>query len=300
MPADERGASQFDSQRGRLRSMALRILGSANDAEDAVQETWLKLTHVDTSTLQSLPAWLTTTLARVCIDMLRARRSSEAAALAATDPDMEAGMTLEHETELADSVGSALSIVLGALSPEERVAFVLHDIFDMPFEAVGRILERRPEAARKLASRARRRLRGAKETMDEAAAGPLLVEAFLAASRKGDVTQLIALLAPDVVLRADSLAVRAAKARAAQGAPELAPEIRGARAVAKSFAGRAGSAVAARIDGAAGAVWRLEGVVRSAFLFGVSGGRIVSIELVMEPEHLRTLTIVVQDGHLSS
>src|SRR6266498_2035175 len=253
-------AERFEAHRTHLQSVAQRMLGSMSEADDAVQEAWLRLSRSDTSDVDNLRGWLTTVVARVCLDMLRSRKSRREESLDTrlSEPivRLEAGINPEHEALMADSVGLALLVVLESLTPAERVAFVLHDMFDLPFDEIAPIVGRSPTAARKLASRARRRVRGA-----ESAPGAHhtrrceIVGAFLAASRSGNFNALLAVLDPDVVLRADSTAVKVAAAREAVGAPKLAPEVRGARTVAESFAGRAAAAQPALINGAPGLVW---------------------------------------------
>lgn len=286
-------AKRFDDNRGRLRAVAYRILGSASEAEDAIQETWLKLSRSGSpEEVQNLGGWLTTVLARVCLDMLRMRRSRREEPLAAA-ADAPAGGSPEDELALADSVGPALLIVLDTLAPGERVAFVLHDMFNLPFEDIARILDRTPMAVRQLASRARRRVQGSDAPAADISVHRELVSAFLAASRDGDFERLVAVLSPEVVLRADELAVRTAAARQGRGAPELVPEIHGASRVANTFKGRARAAVPALIDGRPGAVWAVGGRVQSAFVFTIEDARIASIDIVMDPTHLAELDVTI-------
>src|SRR5579862_3049212 len=286
-------ATRFDERRAHLRAVASRMLGSASEAEDAVQEAWLRLSRADTSEVQNLGGWLTTVLARVCLDMLRMRRSRPEEPLAPTT-DAPDGGHLEDDVALADATGSALLVVLEMLAPAERVAFVLHDMFDLSFEEIAPIVERTPAAARQLASRARRRVRGAEAPAADAARRRELVNAFLAASRDGDLGRLLAVLSPEVVLRADDVAVRIAAARQTQGAPGIAAEVRGASQVARVFQGRAAAALPALIDGEAGAVWAMGGKVLAAFVFKFDGGRITGIDLIMEPERLAALDVKIE------
>lgn len=285
-------AKRFDESRTRLRAVAYRMLGSRSEADDAVQETWLKLSRADTREVANLGGWLTTVVARVCLDMLRKRkaRGEEPLAMALDAP---ADSDPETDTALADAVGPALLVVLETLAPAERVAFVLHDMFDLSFEEIAPIVGRAPAAARQLASRARRRVRGAAAHEAGAAQPREVVDAFLAASRDGDFERLLAVLSPEVVLRADDLAVRIAAARQAHGAPRLAPEVRGAAQVAEVFKGRARGALPALIDGALGAVWTTGGQVRAVFVFTTERGVISGIDLVMEPEHLRRFEVKI-------
>src|SRR5687768_220463 len=219
-------AERFESHRTHLRAVAHRVLGSLTEAEDAVQESWLRLSRSDTSDVENLRGWLTTVVARVCLDMLRSRRSRREESLDARRPwsimGRESGIDPEQEAILADSVGLAMLVVLETLAPAERLAFVLHDTFGVPFEEIAPIVGRSPLAARQLASRARRKVRGESTVPDaDPARQREVVDAFLAASREGDLGALLAVLDPDVVLRADP---------GAAGAPR---EVRGARAVAE-------------------------------------------------------------------
>jgi len=284
-------AERFETQRARLCAVAYRMLGSQPEAEDAVQEAWVRLSRSDTGEVDNLAGWLTTVTARVCLDMLRSRASRREDPLG--DGVLEArvgtgaGAGPEDEAVLADSVGLALLVVLDTLSPAERLAFVLHDLFAVPFEEIAAIVGRSPAAARQLASRGRRRVRGA-------SAGPELdptrqrevVGAFLAASREGDFASLVELLDPDVVLRADGAAVRAGAER----------EVRGAHSVAATFSGRARAARLALVDGVVGAVWARGGRPRVVFGFTVAGGKVVAIDLVADPERLSRLHIAALAG----
>jgi RNA polymerase sigma-70 factor (ECF subfamily) len=274
-------AERFEEDRTQLRAVAYRMLGSVSEADDAVQEAWLRLGRSDTRDVENLTGWLRTVVARICLDMLRSRtsRREEPWDSAPTEPaassDVEADP--EHQAVLADAVGPALLVVLETLSPAERLAFVLHDMFGVPFDEIAPIVERSPEAARKLASRARRRVRGAGPTGDpDHATQRRVVEAFLAASRDGDFEALLAVLAPDVVLRAGAAAV-------AMGA---AAEVRGAAAVAQAFRGRARAARPALVGGGPGLVWAHGGLPQVAFRFRFSQDRIVRIDLVADPERL--------------
>jgi RNA polymerase sigma factor (sigma-70 family) len=279
-------AQRFEEHRARLAGVAYRMLGSASEADDAVQEAWLRLSRSDTDSIDNLGAWLTTVLSRVCLNVLQARRSrpevpldSDAAEPAASHA---AGLDPEHEALLADSIGLALQIVLDTLSPAERVAFVLHDMFGVPFEEIAPIVGRSAPAARQLASRARRRVR--REDASPETTGlrqAKLVDAFLAAARGGQFDRLLALLDPDVVLRADQAAVQMGAAQ----------EIRGAAEVAE-FCRRARGATPALLDGAAAAVWMPEGQLRVVYGFTTSGDKITAIELIADPERLGDLDLV--------
>ena len=281
-------AERFEANRTHLRAVAYRMLGSVSEADDAVQEAWLRLSRSGTSGVANLGGWLTTVVARVCLDMLRSRKSRREEPLGAHEPEptvsREDGVDPEHEVVLADSVGLALLVVLETLAPAERVAFVLHDMFDLPFDEIAPIVGRSPTAARQLTSRARRRLRGAARVPDaDLTRQREVVDAFLAASRGGDFDALLAVLDPDVVLRGDRAAVQT-------GAPE---EVRGARAVAGTFSGRARFAQPALVNGAAGLVWAPAGKPRVVFGFTIARGKIVEIDLVADPERLRRLDLVI-------
>ena len=285
-------AERFEENRPRLRAVAYRMLGSLSEADDAVQEAWVRLSRSDTSGVENLGGWLTTVVGRVCLDMLRSRRSRREEPLdqhsggRVPGPivDREGAIDPEHEALLADSVGLALLVVLETLTPAERLAFVLHDMFAVPFAEISPIVGRSPNATKMLASRARRRVRGAAEVPDSDPAHQReVVDAFLAASRGGDFGALLAVLDPDVVLRADGAAVRAGASR----------EVRGARAVADTFFGRARFARPALVNGAIGAVWAPGGRPRVAFCFTVVGGKIVEIEVVADPARLSGLDLAV-------
>jgi len=283
---------QFNETRDHLRAVAHRMLGSASEADDALQEAWLKLSRADSREVNNVGGWLTTVVARVCLDMLRSRRSRREGALTLVG-DAPGSSNPETEVGLADAIGPALLVVLDMLEPQERVAFVLHDMFDLSFEEIAPIVERTPAAARQLASRARRRVRGAAAPAPGAGAQGELVRAFLAASRDGDFQRLVAVLSPGVVLRADDLAVRMSAANQRHRAPRLAPEVRGAALVADAFNGRTHGVSTAVIDGAPGAAWAMAGQVRAAWVFAIAGGQITAIEVIMEPGPLAELDVQV-------
>jgi RNA polymerase sigma factor (sigma-70 family) len=286
-------ADRFEANRPHLRAVAYRMLGSLSEADDAVQESWLRLSRSDTGDVENLRAWLTTVVARISLDMLRSRRSQREEPFGPHVPEpivsREDEVDPEHEALLADSVGLALLVVLETLSPAERLAFVLHDMFAVPFDEIAPIVGRSPTAARQLASRARRRVRGATPVPDvDLARQRQVVTAFLAAARGGDFDALVALLDPDVVLRVDRGAVRAGASR----------EVRGARAVAeqvRSFARFASSARPALVNGAAGFVVAPRGRPLAVAGFTVAGGRIVEIDLLADPVRLRELSLTVFD-----
>ncbi len=276
-------AERFEENRTHLRAVAYRMLGSRSEADDAVQEAWIRLSRSDTTGVENLRGWLTTVVARVCLDMLRSRKSQREERLGAHVPEPIVSGDPEQEALLADSVGLALLVVLESLAPPERVAFVLHDMFDLSFDEIAPIVGRSPPAARQLASRARRRVQGATAGDADRTRQRALVDAFLAASRGGDFAALLAVLDPDVVLRADPAAVRLGAAA----------EVRGAKAVAETFKGRARAAQPALIHGAAGLVWMAGGQPRVVFEFTTAGPKIVAIDLIADPEHLRRLDLAV-------
>ena len=279
-------AQRFEEHRTRLRAVAYRMLGSASEAEDAVQESWLHLSRTDTDGIENLGGWLTTVVARVCLDMLRSRRSRREEPLTVDQSELTLAVDPEAEAVLADSVGLALLVVLDTLTPAERLAFVLHDLFGVPFDEIAPIVGRTSTAARQLASRARRRVQQAGPYPDsDPARQREIVDAFLSASRGGDFEALLAVLDPDVAVRADGTAVQTGADR----------EIRGASAVARSFAGRARHAVPALVDGSAGAVWAPGGQPRVVFGFTIRHGKIVEIEILADPEYLREVELTL-DG----
>jgi RNA polymerase sigma-70 factor (ECF subfamily) len=299
-------AERFEAQRGHLRAVAWRMLGSGAEADDAVQEAWLRLNRADTSEIDNLGGWLTTVVSRVCLDMLRSRASRREDALdeLPVAPVVSDASVADPEQQalLADSVGAALLVVLDTLAPAERLAFVLHDMFGVPFEEIAVILDRTPASARQLASRARRRVQGRDaETTPSSreGTGRRIVDAFLAASREGDFAGLLAVLAPDVVLRADPIAVLGATANAAKGAPKLAEELHGAAAVADVFAGRAQAARAALIDGLPGATWAPGGTPRVLFKFTVENDTITAVEIVADPERVAEHDVELLDSRSS-
>jgi RNA polymerase sigma factor (sigma-70 family) len=281
-------AEQFEAERPHLRAVAYRMLGSLTEADDAVQESWLHLSRSDTSGVKNLGGWLTTVVARICLDMLRSRSSRREESLEASVPEpitsRESGIDPEQEALLADSVGLALLVVLDTLTPAERLAFVLHDLFAVPFDEIAPIVGRSEAAARQLASRARRRVRGgATEPDADLTRSREVVDAFLAASRGGDFDALLAVLDPDVVFRADRTAVPAGASR----------EVHGASAVARLFSGRAQGAHSALVNGTVGVVVARRGRLFLVLNLTVTRGRIVEIDVVADPTRLRQLRLSV-------
>jgi RNA polymerase sigma factor (sigma-70 family) len=287
----DRLSHQFETNRPRLRALAYRMLGSYEEAEDAVQETWLRVDPGGPAQVENLGGWLTTVTARICLDKLRARRSRPEDP-ASIQPDGERSHAddapgPEQEALMAESVGSAMLVVLDRLGPAERVAFVLHDVFAVPFDEIGEIIGRTPDAARQLASRARRRVQGTAATGDVDPVGRgEIVDAFLAAARHGDFEGLLALLDPDVVLRPDAAAVRMG----------VSDEMRGAGAVAQFLHGGARATRRAFVGGVPGLAWVPGGHVRGAILFEVIAGRIVEVDLIGIGEHLDELDVVLIDN----
>lgn len=286
MNTDEVWAALFEEHRALLRSIAHRMLGSASEAEDAVQETWLRLSRSDARSIDNLAGWLTTVVGRVCLDMLRSRasRREDPVGEDLPEPSQDAARTdPEQQVVLADSVGTALLVVLDTLTPAERLAFVLHDLFALPFDQIAPILERTPAAARQLASRARRRLRGADaDGAPDPARRYRVVEAFLAAARGGDFEGLLAVLAPDVVISADEFAVIRGVPTATSGAEAVAGQ-----AIAFSRLAQASRVVS--VDGLPGFVSLREGQPYAALAFTVEGDRVVGIRVHAEPELLASL-----------
>jgi RNA polymerase sigma-70 factor, ECF subfamily len=278
-------AERFEAHRQRLEEVARRLLGSVSDAGDAVQEAWLRFSRSEPQAVENLGGWLTTVVARICLDMLRARRSrpEESGPDVASLVERNApAVDPEQDARTADAVGMALMVVLDRLAPAERVAFVLHDLFDVPFEDIARILDRSPVAARQLASRARRRVQGAGGNEDlEGSSDRRVVEAFLAASRQGDMAQLLAILDPEVVLRADTTAMKLGAAA----------EVRGADAVAAFFKGRAQAASPVLIDGSVGIRVAPGGRLLLVLRPTIVDGRIVDLEAVADRGTLARLAL---------
>jgi RNA polymerase sigma factor (sigma-70 family) len=288
MREDDCLAERFEEHRGRMRAVAYRILGSAGDADDALQEAWIRFSRSDTSGVDDLGSWLTTVVSRVCLNMLQARTSRPGPSAAPDLPEPPANAPEsdpEHEALLADSVGLALLVVLDTLTPAERVAFVLHDVFAIPFDQIAPIVDRSPPATRQLARRARARVQQPDETgQADRIRQAALVDAFLAAARNGDFDALLAVLDPDVVLRADEHVVRLGAARETRGAERVA-----------AFSRRARGARRALLDGAAAAVWMRGDQPRVVYGFTTSGNRITAIDLIADPARLRQVDLVIVD-----
>ena len=281
---------RFEESRPRLRAVAYRMLGSVDDAEDAVQDAWLRLNR-NPGEIDNVDAWLTTVVARICLNMLRARRvrGEEELVERLPDPiiDPPGEFDPEHRVLLADSVGLALFVVLDTLPPDERLAFVLHDVFAVPFDEIASIVDRSPEAARKLASRARRRIQQARPQPDgDIAAQREIVDAFFAAGRAGDFERLIAVLDPKVVLRGD---FGGGAVRVISGATAVAKQ-------AKLYAGPEREVRAATVNGGAGAVIFVQNRPVSVMAFVVSGGRVTAIDTIADPARIARLDLSALTG----
>jgi RNA polymerase sigma-70 factor (ECF subfamily) len=279
-------AERFEAHRARLRGVALRILGSADEAEDAVQEAWLRLHRTGPGEVDNLGGWLTTVVARVCLDQLRSRKARREEPHGDELPDTpvdDATLDPEREALLADAIGPALLLVLDNLAPAERLAFVLHDLFAVPFDQIGQILGRSSSATKMLASRARRRVQGDGSADADPVRQREVVRAFFAASREGDFEGLLTLLHPDAVVRADATAV-------AGGADA---ELVGAAAVAGSFVGRAHGVQVALLDGVPGAAWLFKGAPNGVLGFTVVDGLVTEIEIIMDAERVGAFDVEV-------
>ncbi|NEB06163.1 sigma-70 family RNA polymerase sigma factor [Streptomyces sp. SID13726] len=283
-------ALRFEAERGRLRALAHRMLGSPDEAEDAVQEAWLRLDRTGDDGIDNLPGWLTTVVSRICLDQLRSRATRREDPYGQEPPEQAASDAPEDQAVLADSVGTALLVVLDRLGPAERVAFVLHDLFGVPFDHIALVLDRSRPAAKKLASRARLKVRGTPAVPGaELDRHRRLVEAFLAAARGGDLVGLLEVLAPDVVRRADPAALP----------PGVPVELRGARAVAEGTTAlreRSRSAAVALVDGDVGLVVAPHGRLLFAITVTVEDGRITAYDVVAEPGRLRPVELGVLDA----
>ena len=296
---DEQGwlIERFEENRPRLRGVAYRMLGSLSEAEDAVQEAWLRLNRTDAGTVENLGGWLTAVVSRVCLDMLRTRKSrrEEPIGAQATEPIVVRGEGNDPEGEavLADSVGVALLVVLDTLTPAERLAFVLHDLFALPFDEIGSIVGRSPDAARQLASRARRRVRGAPASSDAGRARQReVVEAFLRAARAGDLQGLLAVLDPDAAIRIDA----AARIDAPAAEAGTAREVRGASTWAKQFIALSRGlrfVQPALINGSVGLILAAGGKLSRALTFTFSNAKVTQVEVIADPARLRDLDIAV-------
>jgi RNA polymerase sigma-70 factor, ECF subfamily len=290
---DELLAKRFEENRGHLRAVAYRMLGSVSEADDAVQEAWLRLSRSDSSEIENLRGWLTTVVARVCLNTLRSRRARREEAFGPHVPEpvvsREDGVDPEHEALLANSVGLALLVVLETLTPAERLAFVLHDMFAVPFDDIAPIVGRSPAAARQLASRGRRRVQGEAPSPDpDLGRQREVVDAFFAAARHGDFDRLVAVLDPDIVLRSDGGAARPAASALVHGASAVAER-------ALTFAHLAPYVRPALVNGAAGVVVAPRGRPFAVMAFTVRGGKVAAIDVLSDPARLRELDLTVLD-----
>jgi RNA polymerase sigma-70 factor (ECF subfamily) len=274
-------ADQFEAHRTHLRAVAYRVLGSSAEADDAVQEVWLRLSRSDTSDVANLGGWLTTVVARVSLNMLQSRKSRREEPIGAYVPAPAHHPSPEDQAVLADSMGPALLVVLDTLAPAERLAFVLHDMFAVPFDEIAPIVDRSPAATRQLASRARRRVQGA-PTPTDLTRQREIVDAFLAASHNGNFEALLSMLDPDAVLRADEAALNLG-ATQATGAP----------AVAETFSGRARAAQLALIDGIPGLTWSRGGQPKVVFVFTITNDKVTAINLLADPDLLSELDVEI-------
>jgi RNA polymerase sigma factor (sigma-70 family) len=280
-------ASRFEEHRAHLRAVAYRMLGSLAEADDAVQESWLRLSRTGAGGIANLGGWLTTVVGRVCLDMLRSRSARREEPAGPHLPDPVVAADPEDQAVLADSVGLALLVVLDTLDPAERLAFVLHDMFGLPFDEIARIVGRSPAATRQLASRARRRVQGAPTTPDaDLARQRAVVDAFFAAARDGDFDALVAVLDPDVVLRADGSAIPAGTARLVRGAEAVAGQ-----ALRFRRAGAGGVARPVVVNGAAGVLVTRDGRPQVLFAFTVTTDHIAAIDILLDPDRLARLSL---------
>ena len=294
MDNDDWLAERFEANRYHLRGVAYRMLGSLPEADDAVQEAWIRLSRTDTSQVDNLRAWLTTVVGRVCLNMLRSRKTRREASLEIYLPDLvlspQEGINPEQEVLLGDSVGLAMLVVLESLTPAERVAFVLHDVFAVPFEEIAPIIDRTPTATRQLASRARRRVQGAPVPDVDLEGQWAVVDAFLAASRAGDFERLLAVLDPEVLLRSDGGVAR----------PALTSRVRGAQAVAEramTFRQFAETSTRILVNGIPGGiVWAPDGSPYAVVAITVKSGRIVVLDFLTDPDRLARLDLTVVAG----
>jgi RNA polymerase sigma factor (sigma-70 family) len=286
-------AERFESHRGHLRGVAYRMLGSISEADDAIQEAWIRLSRTDADEIDNLRAWLTTVVARVCLNMLRSRKTRRESYLEPHLPDPvvspESGMDPEHEALMGDSVGLALFVVLDTLTPAERVAFVLHDVFAVPFDEIAPIVNRSPAATRQLASRARRRVRGAPVPDVDLNGQRRVIDAFISAVRDGDFKRLVSVLDPDIVLRSDGGRARPGLVRIVRGAEAVAAE-------AMTFRRFVDASRYVMVNGTLGSVtWTPKGEILAVGSFTISGDRIVELDFLADPKRLEGLDLTFLD-----
>lgn len=287
-------AKNFEASRIHLTAVAYRILGSKGEAEDAIQEAWIRLNRSESEAIENLNAWLTTVVSRVCLDMLRSRKSRREEPLDAEISDEEL-QGPEADYLMADAIGPALLVVLDLLSPAERIAFVLHDVFDLSFEEIAPIIDRTEVTTRQLASRARKKVRGASPAKKALGLQQEAVSAFLQAIKENNFEALISLLHKDAVLRADETAVKVAESNRSRGAPQFKSEISGAKNIANTLKGKASEARFALVNGNPGLTWAPGGKPIVAFCFAVEGEKISTIEIVMDKNKLDNIQIEIID-----
>jgi RNA polymerase sigma-70 factor (ECF subfamily) len=285
-------AERFEENRPHMLAVAHRMLGSRSEAEEAVQEAWVRLSRADPAAIANLRGWLTTVVARLCLDILRGRKTRREEPLGPEAEAVAAPGDAERDALMAESVGVAMLVLLERLSPAERIAFVLHDMFNLPFDDIAPIIGRSTMATTQLASRARRRIQGSPSIeVTDYSRQRELVAAFHAASRNGDFAALLAVLDPAVVLHADEAAVTVSRANAGRGAPQFASELRGSDAVARTFKGQAGGAQSALVDGVPGLVYAPGGKVLSVMEFSIADGRIKEVNVIVDAAMIATLDL---------
>lgn len=295
-------AEHFDEARSHLVAVAHRMLGSHGEAEDAVQEAWIRLNRSEPEAIDNPGGWLTTVVARICLDRLRSRKLRNEISLDNSIDEIahEGAGNPEADYALADSIGPVLLVVLDLLSPDERIAFVLHDVFDLSFKDVAAIIDCSEESARQLASRARRRVRSAGPFDADRERQQKMVSAFLAASRDGNFEELISLLHPDVILRADDTTIKVTQANKSKGAPQFSREMTGAQLVAATFKGQAAAAQLALVNGSFGATWTAGGKPVVVFCFAITDERIRAIDIVMDKKALQEFDVEVIENQIGA
>lgn len=287
--------SIFEESRSHLNAVAYRMLGETNAAEDAVQEAWIRLNRSESDEIENLKGWLTTVVSRICLDMLRSRHSRKEQPLEDWSPagSGDALVDIDTQLDIASSIGPALLVVLDHLAPRERVAFVLHDLFDISYGEIAAIINSTEQNTRQLASRARRRVRGASSDSNNSAHKRSIVAAFLTAAQSGNFDALLELLHPEIILTADTTAVKTAEADLAVGAPHLKAEIKGAKDVAHTFNGKAAGTEVALLDGVIGATWAPDGIPAVAIYMTIRGEQISAINIVMDHDKFNAVDIEI-------
>lgn len=283
--------NKFEESRSHLEGVAFRLLGSKGEADDAIQEAWIRVNRADTQSIDNFGGWLTTIVSRICLDMLRSRKIRKEEPIPVSYEEAVTTQSPEEEILLANAMGPALVVVLETLTPPERVAFVLHDLFDIEFEQIANVLNKSEVATRQLASRARTKVRGAKSESKKES-DQKIVSAFLAASRSGNLEGLLQLLDPNIILRADDTAITTAAANKDRGAPQFAKELHGKTVIADTFKGRAVAAQLALINGQAGATWIAGEKPRVVFTFTITDGKITEIGVIMNQDDLNDIEVI--------